>query len=237
MERRPNGAPSQWSARGRAEAPDTFRPSGRHMSVMQFYCPRGHLLECTESQIGQRSRCPKCGAELIVPEVAPAADKFGGPSTGPQRTGQPAMGRWATGLPATEPNVPVGPARDADGANALETDAPLIRRKGAQFADVTSAAVAAVAADDEERLVHIPCPAGHELETPLSMIGRDVMCPICRAEFRLHYDHSREYHTEQQQERLRREQKIGRAWMTWSLVAAALVLFGFALMIAVAMSN
>ena len=69
------------------------------------------------------------------------------------------------------------------------------------------------------------------------MIGRDVMCPICRAEFRLHYNNSREFRAEQQQERLRREQKMGRTWMTWSLVAAAFVLVGFALMIAMAMSN
>jgi hypothetical protein len=121
---------------------------------------------------------------------------------------------------------------------------PVIRRRGATFADAALGAAPDSGRpawrgepDAQERILHIPCPAGHELETPESMIGRDVLCPYCRAEFRVQFRDSREYRAEQQQQRMRREQRIGKAWMTWSLVAAAVVVFGIALMIAVATSN
>lgn len=190
---------------------------------MQFFCPLGHLLECSASQICQRSRCPTCGAEFVVPQVVAT----------PNERSRQATEQQSPELPAIGPGFSLGPAHVGKSRQALETEAPLIRRPSAVFASETATA----ASVDEERLVHIPCPAGHELETPFSMIGKDVMCPICQAEFRLHYNRSREHRTEQQQERVRREQKVGRTWMTWSLVAAALVLCGFALMIAISMSH
>jgi rubredoxin len=193
---------------------------------MQFFCPLGHLLECSESRIGQRSRCPTCGAEFVVPKVVAA----------PNEQSRSPTERQTPELPAIGPSFSLGSVLGGTSRQGLETETPLIRRPSAVFASETATA-ATSAPVDEERLVHIPCPAGHELETPFSMIGQDVMCPICRAEFRLHYNRSREYRAEQQQQRQRREQKLGRTWMTWSLVAAALVLCGFALMIAISMSR
>ena len=47
-------------------------------------------------------------------------------------------------------------------------------------------------------LLHIPCPNGHELETPLDMIGQRAMCPHCGVEFRLKREKSVEYLRQQE---------------------------------------
>jgi hypothetical protein len=68
-------------------------------------------------------------------------------------------------------------------------------------------------------VVHIPCPNGHELETPLDMIGEQVMCPHCRARFVLREEDSVEYRI--REENL--EQRRARFWLTWAITAAVLV--------------
>jgi hypothetical protein len=75
----------------------------------------------------------------------------------------------------------------------------------------------------EDRIVHLLCPNGHELETPLSIVGSDAMCPECSAEFRLRYEDSREYKEEKWKERERREAAFGSKALHWAIVTAALV--------------
>ncbi len=204
---------------------------------MQFYCPQGHLLECAESQGGQRSRCPTCYVEFIVPVATDAA-------------AESAPGAASTEFAPTNlaaPSFTFGPLHDrgeTDQGSVTDEGLPVVCRPAAIFAEATrdgapDAQRGAWRSEpgEQERLLHIPCPAGHELETPESMIGQDVLCPYCRAEFRLQFKDSREFRAQQEQERLRREQQIGKAWMTWSLVTAAVVICGIALMIAVATSN
>ena len=69
-------------------------------------------------------------------------------------------------------------------------------------------------------VVHIPCPNGHELETPTEWIGIEALCPFCGVQFRLKKENSVEY--------LQRQAIIdaGRAkfWFKWSIVAAVVVL-------------
>lgn len=63
----------------------------------QFYCPQGHLLEGHESQMGQQSQCPLCGAVFLVPMLPQQAQA---PATVPP---SPAYEAPAPAPPAPEP--------------------------------------------------------------------------------------------------------------------------------------
>ncbi len=89
----------------------------------------------------------------------------------------------------------------------------------------------------QQSIVHISCPNGHVLGTPREMLGQDAMCPFCKVQFRLRLEDSREYRRQQAEERARREQKIAKAWMQWSIVAAVVVVLGVILLLAVAFSG
>lgn len=92
--------------------------------------------------------------------------------------------------------------------------------------------------EEEIVLLHIPCPNGHVLETPREMIGQEVLCPHCNAQFELHETESVEYKERREFERRRREERVGNAWLNWAVVFAVLVILGFAfLLISSAMDN
>src|SRR5664280_2174339 len=57
---------------------------------------------------------------------------------------------------------------------------------------------------EQEPPVHIPCPSGHQLETPRDMLGQDALCPFCQVRFHLRWEDSIEY----REERERREDEI-----------------------------
>ena len=90
---------------------------------------------------------------------------------------------------------------------------------------------------DQQSLLHIPCPHGHLLETPREMLGQDAMCPYCQAQFRLRFEDSQEYRQEKVERRERREQKLGRAWLHWTIAAAVIVVLGVILMVWVAVAD
>ncbi len=71
----------------------------------------------------------------------------------------------------------------------------------------------------DESILHIPCPNGHELETPLDMLGQRAMCPHCGAEFKLKREKSIEYLREQ--EILDRQR--AKFWFQLSVLAAGFV--------------
>lgn len=77
-------------------------------------------------------------------------------------------------------------------------------------------------------LVHIPCPNGHQLETPLDMIGQEVLCPHCGIQFLLRNEDSIEYH--QQQEEL--EQRRAQFWFNWAIAASVVIGIGLITMFA-----
>ncbi len=87
------------------------------------------------------------------------------------------------------------------------------------------------------RTLHIPCPSGHVLETPEDMVGQDVLCPFCNAQFRLRYDDSLEHRRERELEEERRQARTARAWLNWSIVTAAIVILGVILLFAVSASR
>ena len=75
----------------------------------------------------------------------------------------------------------------------------------------------------EPELLHIPCPNGHELETPLDMLEQEVLCPTCNAQFRLRKKDSVEYKRKKEEADRLKEIKSGNFWLNMAIVAAVLV--------------
>jgi len=113
------------------------------------------------------------------------------------------------------------PGTQADSAGAGAPSAGEVP----QFGSVTA---------EQQSLLHIPCPKGHILETPHDMLGQDAMCPFCQTQFRLRLEASIEHRKERDDNRNRREQKLGKAWLNWAIVIGVLVALAVILMIALA---
>jgi hypothetical protein len=96
-----------------------------------------------------------------------------------------------------------------------ETDAGLVDAAMAQDPFATGPA--------EPRLLHIPCPNGHELETPDDMIGQEVLCPHCGAQFVLREKDSLEARHVRELELERRLREQSKAWFNWAIVISVLV--------------
>jgi DNA-directed RNA polymerase subunit RPC12/RpoP len=75
----------------------------------------------------------------------------------------------------------------------------------------------------EPRLLHIPCPNGHELETPEDMLGQEVLCPHCGAQFVLREQDSLEAQRLREIELDRRLREQSNAWFNWAIVISVLV--------------
>jgi len=186
--------------------------------AFQFLCPQGHLLQGEESLVGQKCKCPYCQSELVVPpppEELPAA----------QGTGV-TEDAYAPIFDEPEESEPT-----PDGFPGIQT--------GADTGGIPQDAAVQFGAPDaqQQRLLHIPCPEGHVLETPRDMLGQDAMCPFCQRQFRLRFEDSREYRQEKAERQARRDQKIGKAWMNWSIAAAVAVVLGLILLFAITRSN
>lgn len=181
----------------------------------QFHCPQGHLLEGHESQSGQQGQCPVCGVTFIFPAVTPAAPaaqpaigggmsfgqpQFGGPQFGGPQFGTPQFGGPAFGDPAAGQQPTPGFVAPEEPAPAVEPEQP-----------------------QGPRIVHIPCPNGHVLETPDDMIGQAALCPYCNTQFELLYEKSHEFEVERAEKAKKREKEINDLWVKWSIRAAIFV--------------
>ncbi len=166
--------------------------------MFQFQCPNSHLLEGDESQAGQQCTCPTCGILFIIPSPV----------------GQPSAPASPPGHAA--PQVfsgiePPGTASSSTGFPKVGPDGPSTN----PFKQQT-----------EPDLLHIPCPNGHELETPKEMLGQDVLCPHCNVQFQLREKDSVEYKRKRAAEIERRERKAGQNWLNWAITIAVLVIIG-----------
>jgi hypothetical protein len=178
----------------------------------QFYCPQGHLLEGSESQAGQQSQCPLCGAQFIIPAVT--APVSAAPTPGP--------------VPGEAPNVAaVEPQQEVPLQNVGQAivDAELVSEAtAAEPCDQAGPSVPDDASEPEEpSLYRIPCPSGHELQTPADMLGQQAMCPYCNQQFLLRREDSVEYKAHQAEMRRRREERLNEFWYKWSIRAAIMV--------------
>jgi hypothetical protein len=166
----------------------------------QFQCPQGHLLEGDPSQAGQAVNCPTCGMLFLIPAplAAPAqVQPAFGPSFG--APGEQAASRFA--------HLDGGPAASPEAA-AMEPSAPVME---------------APAPPEEPELLHIPCPNGHELETPIDMLEQEVLCPKCNVQFRLRKKDSVEFKRKKEEADRLKEIKTGNFWLNMAIVAAVLV--------------
>ncbi len=98
-------------------------------------------------------------------------------------------------------------------------------RREDTFAPVTSVG--------KRKLLHIPCPQGHILETPTEMLGIDVMCPHCGVQFRLNEKDSLESKKKRTRDQELADTTVGNAWFYWAIAIAAFVLIGLIGLIAV----
>ena len=163
----------------------------------QFQCPQGHLLEGDPSQAGQAVNCPSCGMLFIIP--APLA-----PAVGPEMA--PVFGSYGHQPQSRFAHLQVageGPAAttEVESAPVMEEPAP----------------------PPEPELLHIPCPNGHELETPVDMLEQEVLCPQCNAQFRLRKQDSVEFKRKQEEQERIKEIKTGNFWLNMAVVAVVLV--------------
>jgi rubredoxin len=72
-------------------------------------------------------------------------------------------------------------------------------------------------------LLHIPCPNGHELETPPEMLDQEVLCPHCEAQFTLRRKNSVEFKRQEEEARIIKEVQMGKAWMQGAIIAVVLI--------------
>ena len=219
-----------------------------------FFCPEGHILEAEPDQVGQAAACPFCSVTMIIPEplphqkreLGPVAASESGPSAdeardeaeGPWSSGVTEDARWRTDWPtrggvrpgnqqASPAEEPISPAAGStESAGGLDlVGSPVSAAEETESppggGNLTSAA---------EAVYHIPCPFGHVLETPGSMLGMDVMCPVCHNVFQPQFEASEEYR--QKQEEL--AAKTARFWIRCAIAATILVLGGLILLIVVA---
>jgi hypothetical protein len=177
----------------------------------QFLCPQGHLLEGNESDMGLECQCPQCGTAFIIPTL--------------DRPGQ-------ASAPAPEPAPKVlqrtRPGRDK-AFDALEAAAESTAPKKPATLDDEMLQDVGIGSVVEETLLHIPCPNGHELETPYDMLGQRAMCPQCGAEFKLKREKSVEYQREQEII----EGKRAKFWFQLAVLAAGFVVVVILAMIAI----
>jgi hypothetical protein len=179
----------------------------------QFMCPQGHLLEGHESQMGQQVHCPLCGTLMIVPVIGAPPGTTAAP---PEYVPPPHLAPFNA---AVEPPPPL-----------VEAPFPVVQEIAAAEAPAEPGPVEKAA----PKTVRILCPNGHELHTPLEMIGVQAACPECKAEFLLRYEDSLEYIEEKRAARERREAAFNRAALKWAIAAAVIVFIALVTMMILA---
>jgi hypothetical protein len=90
------------------------------------------------------------------------------------------------------------------------------------------------AARAESRL-RIPCPNGHVLPVPETLLGQRVVCPKCNEFFQLTAEMSLEHRREAEHRRQEEESRQARLWLTRAIAAAALVIAALATLIALSL--
>ena len=217
----------------------------------QFYCPRGHLLQGDESQAGQTCRCPYCDSRCLIP---PAPQVASVPAYNPPPTYQPpeepsppsetspfdpAFTQQSDEfhLPAFEPSPEPEPEQSSAWAEEFPQVGGGSNSHGGSESAETLPAEALLVDSLAQAVVHIPCPNGHQLETPREILGEDAMCPICQAQFHLRLEDSIEYRRHRAEQFEQRERQIGNQWMNAAIIAAVVVLGAVLFLLAAVVSR
>jgi hypothetical protein len=86
-------------------------------------------------------------------------------------------------------------------------------------------------------LLHIPCPNGHQLETPPEMLDQEVLCPQCHAQFKLRRKDSVEFKRQQEEALMVKEMKTGNAFQQVAIVFAVLIGIGLIALVTITIVN
>ncbi len=171
--------------------------------AFQFLCPQGHLLEGNESDMGMQCQCPQCGTAFIIPTI--------------EQPGHASVQTHAPEQPQVKIRKPSNSSLES--LKQLEAAAEATTPKKPARVDDDLLEGEGVGSIVEEPLLHIPCPNGHGLETPLDMVGQRAMCPHCGVEFKLKRELSVEYLREQEI----LERRSAKFWFQLSVLAAGFV--------------
>jgi len=174
-----------------------------------FYCPSGHLLEDDESQQGRQSLCPVCGVMFIVPTVS-------------LPTGTPASMTGTSTTPSSRETPPPPPPVDEVESEEPPDALPQIVTDGTH-SDGGGHDTPEIEEEQPPELLRIPCPNGHELETPREMLGEDVLCPTCGRQFTPYYEDSVECRELLEAQRRRRYERFERTLLRAAIAAAVIV--------------
>lgn len=184
--------------------------------TFQFLCPQGHLLQGEEAHMGMQCQCPQCGVAFIIPTIDGSAP-----------SGQSAE-------PASH-SLELAPIDDTDvfvNGPGGEASRPARQRPAEPAPSLDLAEIAATELGTtirDEPMLHIPCPNGHELETPMDMVGQRAQCPHCGVEFKLRREKSIEYL--HQQDLL--DRRRARFWFQLSIMAASFVVMVLLVMVGI----
>ncbi len=145
--------------------------------------------------MGMQCECPQCGTAFIIPTIE-----------------HPASAAQSMDADELHADIP-GDGLEA-AAGMLGADAGL--GEGLSPGELAASELGHAAG---EELLHIPCPNGHELETPVDMLGQYVQCPQCGVQFRLRRERSVEHRHELEI----LDRKRARFWFQLSIMAATFV--------------
>lgn len=219
--------------------------------AFHFFCPTGHLLQADERHVGRAAVCPYCNTTLRIPAVRkPARSVENTEAAADVADARPSPGdRGAVAASSHDvdsPSLEVREVASDEGAFAALDDQAAAEHRGGS-ADSPEAERRSGSAETffgnqpplesevgRPGAVHIPCPAGHVLETPPDMVGRDAMCPFCGQVFRLEFRNSLEYQQEQEQRAARQAERAARFWLQWAIAAAIVTVGGLILLIVLA---
>lgn len=179
--------------------------------TFQYTCPQGHLLEGDAAQAGQQVQCPTCGVLLVVPAVTQPAAPTVAPAAPPVAAVPLETAETVTPTESSgrfDPFADVGPSGGRAGA---------ILDGLAGGGDGTATG---------PKMVHVPCPAGHILETPQDTMGQTVMCPHCGQMFDLQMKNTLEFKRDKQRIDDKRIRRSSELWMRWAIAAAILIVIG-----------
>ena len=192
--------------------------------AFQFLCPQGHLLQGEEAHVGMQTQCPYCGVLFLIPIIeAPTNESADASQIEATQSPESTAVEAST---FTEPSIGDFLAEVA----SAEPETAAVETMGIRISTDTRRATVHESA---ETLLHIPCPNGHELESPCDMLGQEVLCPHCRVQFRLRNEDSREHH--EQLEKL--EQQRNKFWFNWAMAAAVIIGSGLLAMVLIAMNR
>ena len=192
--------------------------------TFQYTCPQGHLLEGDPAQTGQQVQCPTCGVQFLVPAVEQPAAPVAASTAAPVAT--PLAATPPVAAAPSEAEEPFAPAEPSGRFDPFANVGPSGGGAGS-FLDQLSGG-----GDAGQKMVHIPCPAGHILETPQDTMGQTVMCPHCGEMFSLQMKNSLEFKRDTQRIDEKRVRRTGELWMRWTIATAILIVVGLIVLIA-----